>query len=71
MPGEISLSGKPSRHGRKDVSQIGLYNEKLDQIPTFIGIEAPEMLDADYLFLPRTTMEMMHGQFQNSKRVFS
>jgi hypothetical protein len=51
--------------------KFGLYNERLDQIPTFIGIEPPEMLDSDHLFLMRTTMAMVHGQFENSKRVIS
>jgi hypothetical protein len=51
--------------------RFGLYNERLDQIPTFIGIEAPEMLDADHLFLTRTTSAMVHGQFTNSKREIS
>ncbi|HYG20176.1 MAG TPA: hypothetical protein VD816_14660, partial [Ohtaekwangia sp.] len=51
--------------------KFGLYNERLDQIPTFIGIEAPEMLDSDHLFLTRTTSFMVHGQFQNSSRVIS
>ncbi len=51
--------------------RFGLYNERLDQIPTFIGIEAPEMLDSDHLFLTRTTSLMIHGQLQNSKRVIS
>jgi hypothetical protein len=51
--------------------KFGLYNERLDQIPTFIGIEAPEMLDTDHLFLTRTTSAMLHGQFMNAKRVIS
>jgi hypothetical protein len=51
--------------------RFGLYNERLDQIPTFIGIEAPEMLDTDHLFLTRTTSFMVHGQFQNVKRIIS
>jgi len=50
--------------------KFGLYNERLDQISTFIGIEAPEMLDADHLFL-QATMAMVHGQVQNPKRVIS
>lgn len=41
--------------------KFGLYNERLDQIPTFIGIEPPEMLDSDHLFLQRTTNFMIHG----------
>lgn len=44
--------------------KFGLYNERLDQIPTFIGIEAPEMLDSDHLFLQRTTNFMIHGVFK-------
>jgi hypothetical protein len=51
--------------------KFGLYNERLDQIPTFIGIEAPEMLDSDHLFLTRTTSLMIHGKFQNAKRIIS
>jgi hypothetical protein len=51
--------------------KFGLYNERLDQSPTFIGIEPPEMLDSDHLFLTRTTSFMIHGQFQNSQRVIS
>jgi hypothetical protein len=51
--------------------KFGLYNERLDQIPTFIGIEAPEMLDTDHLFLTRTTSAMIHGNFTNSTREIS
>ncbi len=42
--------------------RFGLYNEKLDQIPTFTGIEAPELFDTDHLFLTRTTTLMIHGE---------
>lgn len=51
--------------------KFGLYNERLDQIPTFIGIEAPEMLDADHLFLTRTTNLMIHGVIKNPSREIS
>jgi hypothetical protein len=51
--------------------KFGLYNERLDQIPTFIGIEAPEMLDTDHLFLTRTTNFMVHGHHQNANRNIS
>lgn len=51
--------------------KFGLYNERLDQIPTFIGIEAPEMLDTNHLFLTRTTNFMVHGEFQNPRSVIS
>lgn len=42
--------------------RFGLYNEKLDQIPTFVGIEPPELFDTDHLFLTRTTNLMLHGE---------
>jgi hypothetical protein len=42
--------------------QFGLYNERLDQIPTFVGIEPPELFDTDHLFLTRTTNLMLHGE---------
>ena len=51
--------------------KFGLYNERLDQVPTFIGIEPPEMFDTDHLFLTRTTSFMIHGQFDNSYRSIS
>lgn len=51
--------------------KFGLYNERLDQIPTFIGIEPPEMFDGDHLFLSRTTNLMVHGRFMNSYREIS
>jgi hypothetical protein len=41
--------------------RFGLYNEKLDQIPTFTGIEPPEIFDTDHLFITRTTNLMVHG----------
>lgn len=43
--------------------RFGLYNEKLDQIPTFIGIEPPEIFDTDHLFVTRTTNFMVHGNW--------
>ena len=44
------------------IEKFGLYNERLDATPTFIGIEAPEMFDFDHLLLTRTTNFMIHGQ---------
>ena len=43
--------------------RFGLYNEKLDQIPTFTGIEPPEIFDVDHLFITRTTNMMVHGNW--------
>lgn len=41
---------------------FGLYNERLDATPTYIGIEAPELFDTDHLLVTRTTNFMVHGQ---------
>ena len=40
---------------------FGLYNEILDAVPTYIGIEPPELFDKDHLLLTRTTNVMLHG----------
>jgi len=41
--------------------RFGLYNEILDAVPTYIGIEPPELFDNDHLILSRTTNAMVHG----------
>ncbi len=45
----------------KTYRRFGLYNEQLDAVPDFPGIEPPELLDADHLMLTRTTNLMLHG----------
>lgn len=40
---------------------FGLFNEKLDAVPTYLGIEPPELFDGDHLLLPRTGILMVHG----------
>ncbi len=45
----------------KTYRRFGLYNEILDAVPTFIGIEPPELFDKDHLMLTRTTNFMVHG----------
>jgi hypothetical protein len=45
----------------KTYRRFGLYNEILDATPTFIGIEPPELFDADHLMLTRTTNLMLSG----------
>ena len=40
---------------------FGLFNEKLDAVPTYLGIEPPELFDGDHLMLPRTGILMIHG----------
>lgn len=47
----------------KTYRRFGLYNEILDAVPTFIGIEPPELFDPDHLMLTRTTNVMVHGSF--------
>jgi hypothetical protein len=55
----------------KTYRRFGLYNEMLDAIPTFIGIEPPEMFDDDHLLLTRTTNIMLHGTFTTLDSSFS
>lgn len=43
--------------------RFGLYNEQLDAVPTYIGIEPPELFDKDHLILSRETNVMIHGLF--------
>lgn len=69
--GNFAPSEKIQVRVGKMYRKFGLYNERLDQIPTFIGIEAPEMLDSDHLFLPRTTSFMLHGRFRNPRSEMS
>jgi hypothetical protein len=45
----------------KTYRRFGLYNEILDAVPTYIGIEPPELFDKDHLILSRTTLAMVHG----------
>jgi len=42
--------------------RFGLYNEILDAVPTFIGIEPPELFDKDHLMVTRTTNLMLFGR---------
>lgn len=44
--------------------RFGIYNEILDAVPTFIGIEPPEMFDKDHLLLTRTTNLMAFGRIE-------
>lgn len=43
--------------------RFGIYNEQLDAVPFFPGIEPPELFDPDHLMLTRTTNLMVHGSF--------
>lgn len=55
----------------KTYRRFGLYNEVLDAIPTFIGIEPPEMFDGDHLMLTRTTNAMLHGNLVSGDSTIS
>lgn len=55
----------------KTYRRFGLYNEILDAVPTFIGIEAPELFDKDHLLLTRTTNLMLHGSVDVGSSVLS
>jgi hypothetical protein len=55
--------GKVYRH-------FDLFNEKLDAVPTYLGIEPPELWDKDHLMLPRTGVLMVHGSIPLSSNIF-
>ncbi|HEY5926738.1 MAG TPA: hypothetical protein VIV11_33860 [Kofleriaceae bacterium] len=55
----------------KTYRRFGLYNEILDAVPTFIGIEPPEMFDTDHLMLTRTTNAMLHGKLSSGDATIS
>jgi hypothetical protein len=41
--------------------KFGLYNEVLDAVPTYYGIEPPEAFDGDHLLISRTSTAMVYG----------
>ncbi len=55
------------RAGRQYL-RFGLFNERLDQLPTYTGIEAPELFDSDHLIVPRGTLLSIHGEKKLPKR---
>lgn len=59
--GKIAGNYLKARIG-KMYRKFGLYNERLDAVPTYIGIEPPELFDGDHLLLTRTTNFMLHGE---------
>ncbi len=50
---------------------FGLFNEKLDEVPAYLGIEPPELFDGDHLILPRLTAFVVHGDFAREYSTFS
>ena len=55
----------------KTYRRFGLYNEILDAVPTFIGIEPPEIFDRDHLMVTRTTNLMLHGSMDAGSGVLN
>ena len=61
MWGEYSASNAFNIRVGKIYRKFGLYNEILDAVPTYYGIEPPESFDADHLLISRTTAAMVYG----------
>ena len=59
--GEYSRSNAFNVRVGKIYRKFGLYNEVLDAVPTYYGIEPPEAFDADHLLISRTTNLMVYG----------
>ena len=62
--GEYSLSEKANFRIGKIYRKFGLYNELLDAVPAYFGIEPPELFDADHLLISRTTNLMFYGTME-------
>lgn len=69
--GEVSVNRLVNLRFGKTYRKFGLYNEILDAVPTYYGIEPPEMFDNDHLLLSRTTTLMVHGSQNVGPGVFS
>lgn len=59
--GEYTFSDRLNLRIGKSYRRFGLYNEMLDAVPTYIGIEPPELFDKDHLIISRETLLMVHG----------
>lgn len=68
--GNIRINNYIQLRFGKIYRKFGLFNEKLDQLPTFYGIEPPELFDGDHLMLPRTTTFVIHGKAYAGSNVF-
>lgn len=51
--------------------KFGLFNEKMDEVPTYLGIEPPELFDGDHLILPRLTTFVVHGEVKSPTATYS
>lgn len=61
MWGEYTFNSYAALRIGKMYRRFGLYNEILDAVPTYIGIEPPELFDGDHLLISRTTQFMLSG----------
>jgi len=59
--GEYIFSDRLKVRVGKIYRPFGEFNEKLDAIPTYLGMEPPELFDKDHLMLPRLGKIMVHG----------
>lgn len=59
--GEYSFANYLTVRMGKIYRKFGLYNEILDAVPTYYGIEPPELFDTDHLMISRTTTVMVYG----------
>ena len=61
--GEYSFSDAFKLSIGKRLRVFGLFNENLQAVPTYLGIEPPELFDKDHLMLERNTTIMLGGNF--------
>ncbi len=59
--GEYAASSALNFRIGKIYRKFGLYNEILDAVPSYYGIEPPELFDGDHLMISRTTALMVYG----------
>lgn len=71
MWGNIKIDERLQVKFGKIYRKFGLFNEKLDEVPTYLGIEPPELFDKDHLLLPRLTTFVVHGDFKFDNHSFS
>lgn len=69
--GEYSVNNMLNFRIGKIYRKFGLYNEILDAVPTYYGIEPPELFDGDHLMISRTTTVMVYGSFDLSDGTLS
>lgn len=69
--GEYSMNQNLNIRFGKVYRKFGLYNEILDAVPTYYGIEPPELFDKDHLMLTRETTLMIFGGFDLGPGTFN